>query len=264
MKIGIVGTGVIDRTGEEGINNFGSKIIISKYKNARDIDIFFPEYNWTAKNRIYSEFKKGTIKCPYELRYYNKGYLGEGIYKPTINHKNTRCYDTWYDMLKRCYNYKFHDKYPTYKECKVTEEWHNFQNFAKWYEDNYYEIENEVMCLDKDILVKGNKLYSSETCIFVPQRINKLFISASNIRGKYPIGVFYDKDRDKYVVNCSVIINGINKQKKIGRYNTSEEAFIVYKQFKENYIKEVADEYKDLIPSKLYEAMYNYEVEIND
>jgi hypothetical protein len=36
------------------------------------------------------------------------------------------------------------------------------------------------------------------------------------------------------------------------------------KNFKENYIKQVADEYKDLIPQKVYEALYRYEVEIND
>ena len=50
----------------------------------------------------------------------------------------------------------------------------------------------------------------------------------------------------------------------LGTYNTIEEAFLAYKIFKENYIKQVADEYKDLIPQRLYEAMYKYEVEIND
>ena len=44
----------------------------------------------------------------------------------------------------------------------------------------------------------------------------------------------------------------------------SEEAFKSYKTFKEKYIKQVADEYKDKIPKKLYDAMYRYEVEITD
>ena len=58
--------------------------------------------------------------------------------------------------------------------------------------------------------------------------------------------------------------NGKRIRHKIGRFDTPEEAFYAYKQFKENYIKEVADEYKDSIPQKLYEAMYRYEVEIDD
>ena len=48
----------VDRTGEENINNFGSKIIIKEYRRAVDIDVYFPEYNWTAKHREYKEFKK--------------------------------------------------------------------------------------------------------------------------------------------------------------------------------------------------------------
>ena len=70
----------IDRTGEENINNFGSKMIIKKYRTNKDIDVYFPKYNWTAKHVIYKNFKNGQIKCPYERRYFNVGYLGEGKY----------------------------------------------------------------------------------------------------------------------------------------------------------------------------------------
>ena len=71
----------IDRTGEIGYNNFGSKMIITRYENARDLDVYFPEYDWTFKQVYYSNFKKGNIKCPYEKRYFGVGYLGEGKYK---------------------------------------------------------------------------------------------------------------------------------------------------------------------------------------
>ena len=60
---------------------------------------------------------------------------------------------------------------------------------GKWIENNYYEIEGETMCLDKDILCKGNKIYSRDTCVFVPQRINSLFTKCDNARGDNPIGV---------------------------------------------------------------------------
>ena len=120
------------------------------------------------------------------------------------------------------------------------------------------------MALDKDVLVKGNKTYSPNTCVFVPQNINVLFTKCNKARGKYPIGVSFYKDRNKYQAHCKIFSNGKSKQKNLGYYNNIDDAFYAYKQFKEDYIKQVADEYKDNIPNKLYEAMYNYKVEITD
>ena len=175
----------IDRTGEERLNNFGSKMNIIKYRSNRSIDVYFPEYNWIAKNRQYDAFKIGTISCPYEKRHYNIGYIGEGEYKPTINKKPSKIYTIWHDMLGRCYDEKHRHKYKTYSNITVCDEWLNFQNFAKWFDENYYEVEGEEMCLDKDILIKDNKVYSPDTCIFVPERINNLFIKSNNIRSEY-------------------------------------------------------------------------------
>ena len=135
---------------------------------------------------------------------------------------------------------------------------------GEWIEENYYEVPRETMCLDKDILYKGNKVYSRNTCIFVPQRINKLFTKRDNSRGKDPIGV-YQLPSGNYQVYCN---NGYGKLIKLGVYSTKEEAFQVYKQYKENVIKETIDSYEGKIPepfySKLKVAMYNYEVEMDD
>ncbi len=253
-----------NKVGEKNINNFGSEIIIVGYRNKRDIDVYFSEYDWTAKGVQYGNFKRGNVACPYERKYYGIGYIGEGKYKVKENGKNTKCYDAWHDMLKRCYDEKLHKKHPTYKDCEVYNKWLNFQNFAKWYYNNYYEIEGEKMHLDKDILYKGNKIYSPENCVFVPQRINVLFVKCNKLRGNYPIGVYYHKQTGKFIAQCSVYDYKERKAKNLGLYNTPEEAFKVYKQFKENYIKKVADLYKDKIPTKLYDAIYNYEVEITD
>ena len=84
-----MGRKVINRTGEEKVNSFGSKIVIKEYRKRRDIDVYFPEYNWTFEHTTYSNFKNGNIKCPYEPRLYGKGYLGEGKYKAKENGKNT-------------------------------------------------------------------------------------------------------------------------------------------------------------------------------
>lgn len=256
----------IDRTGETILNNFGSQMVIVEYRKSQDIDVFFPEYDWIARSVQYSNFKNGNILCPYEPRLYNHGFLGEGKYKTKENGKTTKCYITWQNMLTRCYNPKYHEKEPLYKGCIVSKEWLNFQNFSYWYMDNYYEIEGQRMCLDKDILNKGNKIYSDKTCVFVSNNINLLFTKRDEHRGNLPIGTYYNKANKKFKSQCSVYNFKKNKNEKkyLGLYNTPEEAFEVYKQFKEQNIKEVAEYYRDKIPQKLYDAMYRYEVDIND
>ena len=53
----------INRTGEERLNKFGSKMIIREYRGALDIDVYFPQYDWTFEHAQYTAFKRGTIKC---------------------------------------------------------------------------------------------------------------------------------------------------------------------------------------------------------
>ena len=254
----------INRIGEENINKFGSKMIIRKYRYNGDIDVYFPEYDWTFEHTKYKHFKNGNIKCPYEPRTYGVGYLGEGKHITSENGKKTDEYKIYHSMLKRCYDTEYQKKEPTYKGCKVEDYLLNFQHMGKWIEENYYEVPGEKMCLDKDILCKGNKIYSRETCIFVPQRINNLFVKRDNRRGDTPIGVT-PTSSGNYRVDCK---NGYGKSVYLGVYHSKEEAFQVYKNYKERVIKEVIDSYEGIIPephySRLREAMYNYEVEIDD
>ena len=254
----------IDRTGEERLNNFGSKMIIKEYRNNKDIDVYFPEYDWVFKHVAYQSFKNGEIKCPYERRYFGKGFLGEGKYRMSSNRKHTDEFDMWHGMLQRCYDPEFHKKCHTYEDCEVEEYLLNFQHMGEWIENNYYEIPGEIMCLDKDILHKRNKIYSRETCIFVPERINNLFTKSDKSRGDNPIGVS-DLPSGNYRVFCH---NGYGKQIDLGTYKTKGEAFQVYKNYKEKVIKEVINSYEGIIPepyySKLKTAMYNYKVEIDD
>lgn len=249
----------IDRTGEIGVNNQGLKMWIINYHRWSNIDVQF-ENDYIAKNVTYQNFQQGSIKNPYFPNIFEVGYIGEGKYKTKFNDENSTQYSHWKDVLRRCYSKEYHLKKPTYYGCSVYEEWHNFQNFAKWFDENYYTVDNELMHIDKDILQKGNKIYSPETCIFVPQTINLLFVKCDKSRGEYPIGVSWIT-RDK-VFRSYFCKNGKNVY--VWSYNTSEEAFQKYKVAKEKYIKEVADEYRNKIPKKLYEAMYRYEVEIDD
>lgn len=248
----------MNRIGEINYNKVGSKMEIIEYRNYEDIDIYFHEYDYVAKNKQYGSFKRGAIACPYEARVYNVGFVGEGEYELSENGKNTKCYSTWLQMIRRCYSKKYQEKHPSYKECEVCQEWHNFQVFAKWYYENYYKIDGEVMCLDKDILVKGNKVYSPETCVFVPNRINVLFIKSDSKRGNLPVGVH--KHKNTYIAQMNVE----GKMTHLGYFDVPHKAFLMYKLNKELALYIIANEYRDKIPNKLYNAMINYEVNEND
>lgn len=184
-----------------------------------------------------------------------RGYHGrEGI------DCNSRAYLRWNDMMQRCYNIKFHERQPQYEACTVCEEWWNFCNFEKWYNEHWYLIEDETMDLDKDILFKVNKEYSPATCCIVPHCINTLFLTNKKSRGDCPLGIRYDKDKRKY--RAAMSFQGIDI--KIGTFDTVEAAFARYKVYKEDFIKDIAEQYRGQLPDKVYWAMMNWKIEITD
>jgi len=244
-------------------NTQGSKFIIIKYINTRNIKIKFLDKYGYEKDVKWEHIKNGSIKNPYFPFVFNIGYMGSGKHKSKINGKINIFYSKWINMLNRCYGDKTKNN-TSYIGCSVCEEWHNYQNFASWCEDNYYDIDGEELELDKDILHKGNKIYSPENCVFVPHNINSLLIKCNTKRGKYPIGVHFDPKVNKLKVQYMNQIT--NKRVCIGTFEIDEEekAFITYKTYKETHIKEVAKIYKNKIPNILYQALLNYKVEIND
>lgn len=167
-------------------------------------------------------------------------------------------YIRWHDMLVRCYNEKFHGRQPRYKECTVCAEWLNYSNFKVWYDQ--HKVCGIKLDLDKDILFKGNSVYSPETCCFVSHAINTLFLNGKKNRGDLPLGVYFDKDKGKYRSEMSFM----GKQIKLGTFGTAELAFARYKEYKENFIKDVAKQNKNNIPYKVYEAMMNWKIEFDD
>jgi len=243
-----------NRIGEKHITNEGYEIEIIEYFTNKDCTIEFKDGFRIYKTR-YEHIKSGSIKNPYHKSVFNIGYLGEGEYTAYSNGDFSLSYKCWKNLLKRCY--KGSQSHPSYNEVFVDEHWHNYQNFSKWFYKNYKDYMQRWQ-LDKDILFKSNKIYSPETCCFVPQEINLLFINRANFRGDNLIGVV--KDKNKYVAKfCK---NGSNII--IGRFNIEIEAFQAYKTAKESYIKEVANKWQDQITKEVYQAMYNYKVEIDD
>lgn len=250
----------IDRTGERGLMNCGYWCEIINYIESKNIVVKFDKTGYVTST-TYDSFKKGKVVDRLQPSLYGIGIIGDN--KTTDeNGKAINSYRVWASMFTRCYEKKGRNK--TYNDCYVCDEWKYYSNFKKWYDKNHYTIPNEKMCLDKDILIKGNKVYSPNTCVFVPISINLLFVKSNKIRGELPIGVSRSKS-NKYRANISIKTpNGGYKTKQLGVFDTIEEAFNSYKIEKELYIKRIADKFKDKIPHKLYDAMYKYEVEITD
>ena len=236
-------------------NSYGACVVV-EYKDKRTVVIKFLETG-SFLTVLLSNLKKGNVKDYMKPVVFGKGFLGKDFSKVYL--RGEVSYSKWVHMIRRCYDIKSQKSLSTYRDCSVSSLFHNFSYFKDWCEKQK-GFSNKGWHLDKDILVKGNKVYSEDACCFVPAEINGLFTLSNKKRGKHPLGVSYHK-RDR-VFTATVGMNGKNKH--LGYYKTSEEAFQAYKQAKEAYIKEVAELYKDQIDTRVYEALMKYEVDIND
>lgn len=246
-----------NRVGEVSYTKNGTKATIIEYVGSKKVLVEFNDkykyQYWTS----YGNFQRGQLTNPYECRGKDGlGFIGVGEYN-SKDHKVA--YAKWRAMLQRCINPIADKSTESYVECEVCNEWMNFQNFAKWYYENEYHCNNEPLCVDKDILIHGNKIYSPNTCILVPQRINLLFIKELKRRGDLPIGVQKHTNG-----GYTSLLSTYEGKKYLGYFYDTNLAFATYKKAKEKYIKEVADSYKNIIPQKVYEAIINYRIEITD
>lgn len=202
------------------------------------------------------------IKESYNLVY---GVGVKGMKYPTKqNKKHLTEYKVWASMLMRCYSKSQTMRKPCYENCTVSDNFKSYVFFYEWcQEQTGFKKKDEngnSWYLDKDILLKGNKIYGEDTCVLVPSRVNILLTSCKGRRGLLPIGVSFDVAVNRFRSSCWQ--NG--KNKKIGRYASKEEAFQAYKAFKEALIKDVANEYRAQLDQHTYNALMNYEVNIND
>ena len=231
---------------------------IVKYNNARGVDVQFLKTGFEATVELGS-IRKGEVKDPYSPSVYGVGVTGTK-YLTTINGVQTKEYKLWTGMLERCYNDAYKKQRPTYEGCEVSDNFKYYEYFYEWCHSQI-GFGNEGWHLDKDLLVKGNKVYSENTCVFIPAEINLVLVKSDNIRGKHPIGVYWRK-RDKSFV--AQVNKNKGKPEYLGLFKTEIEAFSAYKQAKESFIKEQANKWKDKIDDRAYNALMIYEVDIDD
>ena len=235
--------------------NYGD-LTITKYVNNREVFVKFLSTGYETKTRL-GDIKNGKVKDRLVPSVCRVGVIGDEITK--IDGKALKEYQLWHNMLERCYCEKMHKRNPSYRDCYTSEAFKYYPYFKGWC-SKQTGFGNEGWTLDKDILVKGNKIYSEDTCCFIPHTINQLLTKQDSKRGDNPIGVYYSTRKGKFIAMLSVSTKG----KSLGSYDTAEGAFYAYKEAKESYIKEVANKWKNQIDPRVYEALMGYQVEITD
>lgn len=255
----------MSKLNETRFNNKGSLMKIVVYNDRMDIVVEFQDEYKARVHTNYSNFQRGLVKNPYLPTVFGVGFIGTK-YIVSKNCVHTKEYTVWKSLLKRCYDTKTREKQPAYSTVSICKEWLSFENFCDWLhsQSNFDKwLNGSRWALDKDILVKGNKNYSPDTCCLIPQNVNCLFLKREAQRGEYPIGVRY-RSNSGFIASCHNPF--IDKAEEIGCYSTPEKAFDAYKAYKESIIKQVAEiEYRNSnIIEECYLAMMDYEVEIDD
>ena len=249
----------------KNINKQGYEMKIIEYIDANHIVIQFNDDYSTQLKTSWQHFKNGTVKNPNAPTINNIGIVGVGA--PTsINGKKIKEFETWLSIIYRCYKNNIHNRSKTYYNCSISEEWKYYPNFYNWIinQSNYEKWKNNNKWhIDKDIIKKGNKIYCKEYCCLIPDYINSIFKNTNSRRGDCPIGVCKNP-YGNYFAQCG---NPFTKENEhLGTYKTKEEAFAIYKKYREETNQKLAEiEYnKGNIKKECRDGIINYKYEITD
>ena len=240
----------------KSLNSGDFKIL--KYNDSYNVEIQFLKTGFEKSVELV-QVRNGKVKDPYVPSVCGVGVVGTK-YPIRVNGTLTKEYTLWQNMLQRCYSNTFQKKQPTYEGCEVSENFKSYEYFYEWC-NKQIGFGNDGRHLDKDLLIKGNKVYSENTCVFIPKEINSLLTKRTASRGEHLIGVYYHKIANAFV---SQVSKNKGKPEHLGLFNTETEAFSAYKQAKEAFVKEQANVWKSQIDDRAYNALMNYTVNIND
>lgn len=199
-----------------------------------------------------SALRKGHIKDTSSKTSFGVGYIGEGDFKSSIGGKLTLEYVVWRNMLMRCYSEEVQLIWKTYVGCTVCEEWHNFQNFARWYneQDNHHR---EGFNIDKDLMCVGNKVYCPEYCCLIPEELNLALVT------KHRESV-YPRKSGSYVVFGTSQEGGVASTNYLGSFKDKEDALRLSRKTKTEYIRSLVPIYSSVLPDRVIDAIMNYSV----
>ena len=240
----------------KSLNSGNFKIL--KYNNTTNVEIRFLKTGYEMVTQL-GNIRNGEVKDRYLPSVYGVGIIG-AKYPVSEGRRNTKEYMLWTDMLTRCYNDAYKKQRPTYEGCEVSDNFKSYEYFYDWCHKQI-GFGNDGWHLDKDLLIKGNKVYSENACVFLPQEINSVLTKCIASRGEHLIGVYWCNTKKAFI---SQVSRNKGKQERLGSFKTEIEAFNAYKTAKETFIKEQANKWKDNIDPRAYEALMKYEVNIDD
>lgn len=230
----------------------GDKVEVVEYVKATKI-VVKHRYRGHFTSVSADRLRKGMIKNPYWPSVFGVGYLGVGEHKTSEGGRHTPHYKSWQRMLQRAYCPQYQAKHPTYRGMGVCPDWHNFQTFSTWWEEQP-NAGRKGFTLDKDLIVGGNKEYGPKVCSFVPQEMNTILNDCSSARGDLPQGV--SKSRKGFRVR----LNKDGKEEHLGTFPTPEIAHELYCLAKEEYVAVVALRYKGDLRTEVYNYLVNYRI----
>ena len=240
----------------KSLNSGDFKVL--KYNDYYEVEIQFINTGFETSANL-QHIRNGKVKDPYAPSVFDVGVLGTK-YPSSESSRNTKEYTLWVGMLQRCYSDTYQKKHPTYIGCEVSDNFLHYEYFYDWCQKQV-GFGKCGFQLDKDLLTKGNKVYSEDSCVFIPSEINTVLIKSTASRGEYLIGVSWHKTKKAFI---AMVSKNKRKQEYLGSFKTEIEAFNAYKTAKELYIKEVANKFKSQIDDRAYNALMNYEVSIDD
>lgn len=233
-------------------SNSSGDFIVTEFVSKQEVHIKFLDTGYETIVGS-SEITRGQTKDCSRPSVFGVGVTGE--IKTRVNGEQLYEYILWCGILRRCYGSDQLTKSPSYEGCTVSENFKYFPYFKEWC-NNQIGFGIEGFDLDKDLLIKGNKVYSENVCIFLPRELNQVLVTGKGKRGKFPIGVGYLPKIGKFRARLG--------EEYLGVHDTSDEAFCAYKQAKESYIKLLANKWRDQIDPIAYNALMSYQVEITD
>lgn len=235
---------------------------VLEYKNYRNVTVEFLKTGYRKVCGM-KDVKTGAIKDIKLPTIYGEGFVGSKYKTYYVNQDgkkvNTTEYEKWRGLLRRCYSEKERDKFPAYRDCKVSSNFKSYEFFYEWF--NKQVGSDKGFELDKDLLFKGNKTYSEDTCVLLPKELNNLLTNNDVVRGKFPVGVYYNVEKKKFIAQVQ---RGTGIQCCLGHFDDPIVAFNAYKAAKEEYIKLLAEKWKNSIDKRAYDALIRYEVEVTD
>lgn len=232
-------------------NNFG-KFIVLNYKSNVNVTIKFVKTGFVTTTTLI-QIQKGTVWDKLSPSLCGVGILGEKYKIKDCFGKFVKEYRVWRSMLTRCYSEDYIKRFPTYDKCEVSNNFKHYEYFYEWC-NRQKGFNEDIWHLDKDLLIRDNKLYSEETCVFLPEILNLAIVKPK--AKDLPVGVTRIMNSDKFAAR----ISRYNITKNLGTFNDVTTAHNVYCNAKKEYIVELAETYRDKLDARAYLALIEYKV----